>query len=351
MVKLDREEADDSGSVTPIAGRGPVGRSTTFVPTADDILKIVGDGVITTDASGRILSFNRAAEEIFGIAAAEVFGRPIEILVPHRFGARHAEAVRRFADNPSTQARLMGNRRPVFGRRANGEEFPLEATLSRSLVDGVAIMTVVLRDVTERRNAEEQARLITAELNHRMKNLLALVNAIVSMSGEREDSVREYKRSLLERIGALSEAHRLLVDSKWTGTTVAELVHAELLAYGYPSCAAVNASGPAIRLDPGAGIALGLVIHELGTNAAKHGALGRAEGRIELTWRLASKAKRERVILDWSEHGGPPVSPPVHRGFGSTMIERMLRLRGADVTMDFDPAGLRCHIDMPVGDG
>ena len=351
MTDLGCNFRDGTNTARPQVEFGPAGSPQTFFPTANDVLTLVGDGVISTDAGGQILLFNRAAEEMFGIAAADVLGRPVGMLVPRRFQAGHGEEVRRFAESASTGSRQMGERRVVFGRRANGEEFPLEATLSRSLVDGIAILTVVVRDVTERKNAEEQAGLIASELNHRMKNLLALVNAIVSMSGGREDTVAEYKQSLLLRLGSLAEAHRLLVDSQWAGTTVDALIHAELVAYGYPDCAAIMTTGPQIMLDPGAGIALGLVIHELGTNAAKYGALSTAGGRIELAWRLAAIGTRERMILEWSEHDGPPVAPPAHRGFGSILIERMLRLRGAKVKMDFRPSGLHCRIDMPVSDG
>ena len=460
-------------------GRDEVARVGAFAPSAADILKLVGDGIISIDAEGRILVFNRAATQIFGYREGEVLGEPVEMLLPERFRERHGEDVRGFASDGPTGARLMGRRREVAGRRRSGEEFPLEATLSREIVGDEPILTVVVRDVTERRrreaalaersreleeterrlrltleagqmgswewrvgadsfgadaiarrlwdlprtgplslaalrrddlarlweamrgsvrerrefevempvqpldgpsrwvlmkgavladaaggpravvgvsfdvterrNAEEQRRLITSELNHRMKNMLTLVNSIISMSGS-GPAVEDYKRALRRRIGAVAQTHRLLVESGWTGTTVGELVRAELAAYGYPEGEAIAAAGPEAALDPGAGIALGLVLHELATNAAKYGALVRPAGRVNLRWQVNLSAAGPRLELHWTETGGPEVTPPVRRGFGSTLIERMLTLRGATVDLDYARGGLACRIEMPVGD-
>lgn len=253
-------------------------------------------------------------------------------------------------------------RRAASGQGGFDLEMPVvrsDGILRWSLVKGavfvdragrVLTVTGVISDATERRDADEQRRLVLHELNHRMKNMLTLVNSIIAMGGEPGDSLDDFKRSLRQRIGAIAETHRLLLESDWTSATVGELVRAELEAYGFPENGRIRASGPLLALDPGNAIALGLVLHELATNAVKYGALGSAGGSVDLRWHVSSPEGRREMTLEWAEQGGPPVVQPTRRGFGSTLIERMMTLRGARVSLDYDPAGLRCRIDLPVGD-
>ena len=132
--------------------------------SGSDILALIGDGVVSTDGSGRILLFNRAAEEIFGYEADEILGETVEILLPRRFRARHVSDVKAFAADSEATRRIMGHRRDVLGQRKNGEEFPVEATLSRHVLSGNTTLTVVIRDVSERRHLEQELETRTASL-------------------------------------------------------------------------------------------------------------------------------------------------------------------------------------------
>ena len=217
--------------------------------------------------------------------------------------------------------------------------------------DGQARAVVgVTFDITERRNKEEQRQLVTSELNHRMKNMLTLVNSIISMSGTTA-SVEDYKGVLRHRIGALAQTHRLLLDSGWTGATLAELARTELQAYGYPDNEAITMEGPHVAVEPGFGITLGLVLHELGTNAAKYGALSAPGGRVHLGWHLSIRNGRQQLVIEWVERDGPIVKKPARRGFGSTLIERTLTLSGATVKLVYDPSGVSCRIEQSLGEG
>ena len=138
----------------------------------NDVLALVADSVICTDEDGRILVFNQAAEQAFGYSASEVIGRPVEMLLPPADRADHVRHLRGFALHDGVANRLMGHRREVRGRRKNGEEFPAEAMVSRQMIDGRAILTVVHRDITDRKALEDLREAAARELDHRMRNLL-----------------------------------------------------------------------------------------------------------------------------------------------------------------------------------
>ncbi|WP_349371534.1 PAS domain S-box protein [Salinarimonas sp.] len=459
-----------------------------FTPSADDVLALVGDGVIATDEAGRILIFSQAAESMFGYEAAEALGRSVEMLMPpvHRDG--HAEDVRRFARDAAPRQRLMGRRREVVGLRRDGSTFPIEATLSRREIDGRTVLTVVVRDitdrkrieaelktrsealerserrlrlalrggrmgvwewdpvacellldaaarriwrlpeelrltreeafrrvhpddigalraaiaeaertgadyrseyrirddeggvrwlaekgsvlpvdpesgagkpgmlgvvfdVTERRALDEQRDLLAAEVEHRMKNTLGLVNAIVGLSAGSADSVDGYRRALQGRLGALADTQRHL-DGGGIGATLSDMLLSELEPYRAGEGGNVVLDGPMVALPDALATSLRLAVHELATNAAKYGALSRPGGRLAVCWRIEGADGARRLVLDWRESGGPEVAPPRRRGFGSTVIESTLAqsLRG-EVDLDYDPAGLRCRIVLPLEAG
>lgn len=169
-----------------------------------DVLALIADSVICADEGGRVLLFNRAAEQAFGYSASEVIGQHVEMLLPQRHRAEHANQVRSFALGDGTTNRLMGHRREVCGQRKNGEEFPAEATVSRQSVKGSTVLTVVVRDITERKGLEEQRETIARELDHRIRNVLSVVNSLVSLTARSAANIEEFKESLLERLGALA---------------------------------------------------------------------------------------------------------------------------------------------------
>ena len=156
-----------------------------------DVLALVADSVISTDEDGRILFFNQAAERSFGYSASEVIGQHVEMLLPQRHRAQHVHQVRDFALEDGAADRLMGHQREVSGRRKNGEEFPAEATVSRHSVGGKTILTVVHRDITGRKELEQQREVIAEELDHRIRNVLSVVSSLVALSAKHAASASE----------------------------------------------------------------------------------------------------------------------------------------------------------------
>lgn len=213
-------------------------------------------------------------------------------------------------------------------------------------------VTAVFMDVTERKRAEEQQQQLLAELNHRMKNTLATVMAIASQTRRGTVDPETYGRTLEARIGALSNAHDLLTAGSWDGASLADVIGRTLAPYASESGEEpprVSMDGPPIRLSPNAAVTMNMAIHELATNASKYGALSARGGRLDVRWRLDESASPPLLDIVWSEAGGPTVSVPDRRGFGSRLIEQGLaRELGGNVKLLFPPQGVQCEINLPL---
>lgn len=313
-----------------------------------DVLAFIADSVICTDEDGRILFFNRAAEQTFGYSVSEVMGQHVEMLLPQRHRTPHADQVRSFAAGLGAASRIMGRQREVWGRRKNGEEFAAEATVSRHSVDGRTILTVVHRDITERKRWDDQREAIGHELDHRVRNLLSVVSAIVSLSARTAASVDELKDSLLARLRALAATQTVLRRDTRGSISLSDLLLAELAHYRSPDGANVIIEGEPVALSPTAVQPLALTVHELATNSAKYGALSDPRGRVNVTFEGMSERDQSLLLIEWRETGGPPVKPPVRHGFGTTFIEQVIkRTFQAEVSVDYRPEGLVCRMTLP----
>jgi two-component sensor histidine kinase/CHASE1-domain containing sensor protein len=218
----------------------------------------------------------------------------------------------------------------------------------------MVLARLVTRQAMEDRQAltwlEEQASIrnsLTRELNHRVKNTLANVLSIVSLTRRRASDLDSFADSLEGRIRALSATHDLLTQSEWGSTPIAAVVRAELAPYAHDSEHALDITGPAVELAPNDALSLGLAIHELATNAAKYGALSVPGGQVAVTWHLITQ---DLARVEWAERGGPIVPQEERkRGFGTELIEKIVahELRNP-VDLRFDPEGVRCSLILPV---
>jgi two-component system CheB/CheR fusion protein len=208
---------------------------------------------------------------------------------------------------------------------------------------------VVILDVSRERLATEHRELLLAELNHRVKNSLATVQAIALQTLASADGLDAFRKDFLARLQALSASHGLLAEHDWRGTGVREVAGAILAPYQRDGAPRVHVAGPDVRLTPGAALAIGLALHELATNAAKYGALSTDEGAVELQWRLREQRGARWLDIDWIEGAGPPVVAPTRRGFGTRLLVDGLRHElEAEVSLDFAASGLRCAIRIPL---
>jgi len=195
-------------------------------------------------------------------------------------------------------------------------------------------------DVTARKEAEEHQNLLAREVDHRARNALAVIQSIIRLTRAR--NVDDYVAAIEGRIKALARAHTLLSDSRWHGADLATLVGEELEPYR--SGDRVSVDGPGISLQPSTAQGLALALHELATNAAKHGALSSVGGKVKLTWRLQPDA----LIFDWAESGGPQIAQPTTRSFGLRVIRASIEQQLSGTTkFNWDPGGLHCTFWIP----
>ncbi|HEY8572910.1 PAS domain-containing protein [Phenylobacterium sp.] len=207
----------------------------------------------------------------------------------------------------------------------------------------------VVLDVTERKRWEQQQRLLINELNHRVKNTLAIVQGLARTSYRRGEDAGAAREVFEARIQSLSAAHDLLTRRSWESAEISQVVTSATDAALGPAAARVHTSGPELLLPPQTAVSVALAVHELCTNALKYGALSAQAGRVEVRWTATDPKGEPRLQMSWSERGGPRVDPPKSRGFGTRMIERGLanELNGT-VRLDFEPEGLSCWIDAPL---
>jgi two-component sensor histidine kinase len=204
-------------------------------------------------------------------------------------------------------------------------------------------------DITDRKKAEEQRDLLVAELSHRVKNTLAIVISIAQQSFSRNPNVQEARRSFDSRIRAFAQTHNRLAEANWSGVSLEALLLDELAPYFREDGSNVRVGGPRVQFNAKGALTLGMAIHELATNAAKHGALSSKCGSVDVAWHV--DAADRQLWIRWTETGGPVVEPPERSGFGRLLLERALTSDlGGDVRLSFDEDGLKCVIAIPLDD-
>ncbi len=215
-----------------------------------------------------------------------------------------------------------------------------------SSVDGIL---VTFLDVTSIVEAETHQRLLVDELNHRVKNMLTVVISLANQTLRRADTLDAFSESFMGRIKALTSSYSLLSDASWNDIELRDVLMEEIRPFLSGQCENIALDGPPLRLGPQAALALGMAVHELVTNAVKYGALSVPSGRIDVRWRIEREPPDTAFVLDWIESGGPPVTPPGKRGFGTALIERGFahELSGS-ARIDFAPGGLRVTLSAPL---
>jgi PAS domain S-box-containing protein len=297
------------------------------------------DAIVSKTLDGIVTSWNRSAERLFGYAAAEMIGRPISLLAP---AGREDEM-------PAILERIRRGERierlETVRRRKDGSLVEVSLTISpiRDARGRLAGASKVARDITERRRAERERELRLDELRHRVKNLLAMVQALARQAGTEGHSAEQYRDAFLGRLEALAHAHDLAFGEK-DDAGLATLVERILEPYAGAPATVTIVAGPPVRLPAAKIQALALVLHELATNAVKHGALSVREGRVGIGWEVEADTPR-RLLLRWQERDGPRVGPPAARGFGTLLLERVATHElGGPTELSFVPEGLQATI-------
>lgn len=301
------------------------------------------EAIFLLDGQGRTVFANPAAEALFGWSMAELLDRPLHDMLHHHhpdgrpFPMQDCPLGRVFATGESLRAH-----EDVFFHR-DGRPIPVSCSNAAVLRDGVVTGGVlIVRDISERRLYERHRELLLDELNHRVRNMLAVVRAVAnqSLTGQDMAAARE---SFLSRLDAMAEAQALLTQDGGIEAPLRSVIEHALRAFPTGD-GAVRLEGPAVTLSQRKALTLAMAVHELATNATKYGALSRPGGAVRVSWSGADSAAQP-LRLVWQEAGGPPVRPPRHTGFGTRMIRQALAAEfEAEIDLDFAPGGLVCTL-------
>ena len=297
-------------------------------------------GMLTPD--GTLVEANKTALERGGLARDDVIGRKFWDCWWWSFSeasrARAKDAVDR-----ASQGENIRYDAPV--RMAGGEMIMIDFQLVPNIDEAGRVTEVIpsAMDVTERVEAERRKDMLLAELEHRVKNILATVQAVTRFTARMARDKDHMAQSLTNRLGAISRTHDALTAGGWEGQSLKSLVEAEVAPYVNPGNGRFSHLGDDVALSPNTALLLGLALHELATNAAKYGAYSTETGRVEVSVR---EENGELAMLEWREVGGPPVARPEHEGFGTFLIQRLLRKElEASIKVSFEESGLRCVIE------
>jgi PAS domain S-box-containing protein len=316
------------------------------------------DAIVVIDASGVVQSFNRSAETIFGYGVEEVVGRNVSVLMGAEHTGRHDGYLAAYLR--TGERKIIGVGREVEGRRKDGSLVPLDLSIAEWRDSGGRrFFTGIMRDISARKADEARRALLMREVDHRAKNALAVVQSVLRLTPR--DEPQAFAAAVEARVAALARVHSLLAEGGWSGADLRAVAERELAPYAAPrgeGAGGPGARGPLVSLDgppvplaPAAVQPFAMVLHELATNAAKHGALSVPGGAVEVRWRAGRRAREDGLLrLRWTETGGPPLAgPPARRGFGSRVIEATVRGQfGGAVERRWDPSGLVVEVEIPL---
>jgi PAS domain S-box-containing protein len=318
---------------------------------ARSVLEQATDAVVVLSRDGHITHASWRAEQVaerspVGLAFSEAF--PLEAQNPDESGTLKRLSTE-ILDTMLATRPFHGVEVKLRGGRGAESAFLLSAgpLVDENQANVGSIVT--LTDMSERKRLEEQQITLVAELNHRVKNILAIVQSVAAQTVRSADSLENFADAFTGRLKALATAHDILTQTRWSGIGFSELLAAVLAPYRQPDETRVSIFGPAILLPAHAVMPLSMALHEMSTNAAKYGALSTRRGNVEITWQV-NGGREKSVELVWRERGGPKVNARASGGFGKRLISHVI---GHDLDgnakADFDPAGVCWTLAFPLG--
>jgi PAS domain S-box-containing protein len=302
------------------------------------IVQSSDDAIVSKNLDGIITSWNKGAERIFGYTAEEAVGQPITIVIPQD----------RQDEERTILTRIRRGERiehfETVRQRKHGSLIWVSLTISpvRNAEGKIVAASKIVRDITEQKRTSDQIATLAREAEHRSKNLLANVQAMVDLS--QADAIADFKKAITGRIQALANVHSLFVATRWIGAELSAIATQELAPYSTSGEKRVRIDGPQVLLEPNIAQALAVTLHELATNAVKYGALSVPNGKIDLGW----SQEPGRLNLRWTETNGPTVKPPTRKGFGTRVMEKMIGQLKGETRFDWRPEGLVCEITLRV---
>jgi PAS domain S-box-containing protein len=305
------------------------------------IVESSDDAIITNDLNGIITSWNKGAERLYGYTPEETIGKPVVMLIPPN---RHDEG-------PAILERIKRGERiehyETVRQRKDRSLIDISLTVSpiKSAQGEIIGASKVARDITERKRLQEHQRFLIRELEHRAKNLFAIIQSIINRTLVEGQTIGGAKEVLTGRLNALAQAHSLLADAGWQGASLTDIIQRQFAGFSRR----VNISGCDIVLNTPAAQQFALAVHELATNAVKYGALSVAEGNVSIECEVKRASENGTFSFLWKESGGPTVSAPRRKGFGSAILLDAAKQFGQHVALNYDPDGLRYELRLSLG--
>ncbi|MBM6581478.1 PAS domain S-box protein [Microvirga sp. BT689] len=303
-------------------------------------------GIAETNAAGRFLTVNKGLLTITGYSRNELLNSSIfDLTHPDNTEAERALYERQIAGELKTYSL---EKRYI---RKDGSSAWLNVS-STAVFDEQSKFQYsvrVIQDIDERKRFEQRQALLVRELHHRVRNTLAIVQALASATTRTTTSIREFNRSFSSRIEALAKTQALLTDDYWQTASLREMLLCELRPFGEGRRERFRLEGPEVSLAADLAIPLSMALHELTANAARYGALSVRKGCVFVTWDLSVIDGRRELHLRWAERSGPPVEKPGHSGFGRALLDRVLPTQcQGQARLSFDPAGLQYEVQLPL---
>ena len=301
------------------------------------------DAIVSFGPDEKIRSWNPGAIQLFGYSEQEAAGQTAAFVLGERDGGEKLDAIR-----SALNGAIMSF--DAQSRTKSGRTIDVSVNLAplRAFDGAILGASAIIRDISERKMAEERVHLLMREVNHRAKNLLTVVQAIAHQS-VKGSNPQTFADNLTRRLQSLSASQDLIVSGNWVHVPIADLVKSQLAPFGVTPGRLILRGDP-IVLKPEAAQGIGMAVHELATNAIKYGALSNEQGKIAVGWTTVQNDGRNYFEMTWTEIGGPLVEPTSHRGFGRKVIERMAAeaVQG-EVDYRFDPDGVRWSLRAPEG--
>jgi two-component system CheB/CheR fusion protein len=299
------------------------------------------DAIISKNLDGIITSWNAGAERLFGYSAEEAVGKPVTILIPSDRADEEAGILQRIRRGERI------HHYETLRRRKNGSLVNISLTVSpvKDAHGTIIGASKIARDISERKRAQEQERLLAGEMKHRIKNSLATVQALATQTLHTASA--DEKQAFIARLHALANAHDLLTAESWNRAPLRSVVSRALEAFREEQRERIVTEGSdGIWFSATKALLLATALHELATNAVKYGALSNGKGCVRIFWEF--DAQSHKVTLFWRENGGPSSAPPEHEGFGLRLVQRAMEGALGKAQFDFDPQGLACTLEVAL---
>jgi PAS domain S-box-containing protein len=305
------------------------------------VIELSHEALLVWDLDEGIILFNRGCEELYGYKKSEALGATAADLLKTRYPVSLDALMERLVEEGAWTGEVCQS-------ASDGREIWVDSRLELIRTGGSQFVVETNRDITERRKADEVRNLLVGELNHRVKNTLAIVQSIAAQTGRTSATIDQFISRFNGRVQSLSSAHHMLTEAHWSGASLRELVTSQI-AVSAGELNNIDIVGDDVYVPAQTALQMTLMLHELTTNALKHGSLSRPQGRVSINWTV-ERGDVPRIVLVWTERGGPPVTQPVARGFGTLLLERSGKLPHLKAWLEFNPQGVVCRIEADLLD-